>query len=59
MNYFIYLLWNYYVWMVYYLEFRWVHVLSLLVVFLLNVLESNVRVVPHDLLSHKRPLILI
>jgi hypothetical protein len=29
------------------------------IVFLPNVLKSNVRVVPHDFLSHKHPLMLI
>ncbi len=56
---FIYLLWNHYVLMVYYLELWWVHVLSLLVILFPNVLEFNVRVVRHNFLSLKRPLVLI
>jgi multisubunit Na+/H+ antiporter MnhE subunit len=40
-------------------KLRWVHALSLLVVFLPNVLKSNVKVVPHDFFPHNHPLMLI
>jgi hypothetical protein len=41
------------------IELQWVHALCLSIFFLPYVLKSNVRVVPHDFLSHKCPLMLI